>query len=167
MPVVELTEEAFDEVQRVNVKGTFLVSRAVTRHMLERRGGGKIVTIASVAGKRGVARYAAYAASKFALVGFTQSLAAEVGRSGINGNAICPALLPTERALHIAEAVRPEGSTAEDELIAMLDQRAAASPMGRVTEVDDVAKLAAFLSSGESDHMTGLAITVSGGEVMF
>ena len=75
VPLIDLTEEAFDEVQRVNVRGTFLCTRAVARHMVARGGGGKIVVIASTAGKRGMPRYAAYAASKFALVGFTQSVA--------------------------------------------------------------------------------------------
>ena len=79
VPVVYLTEEAFDEVQRINVKGTFLCCRAAARHMIERGGGGRIVIMASTAGKRGVPRYAAYVASKFALVGFTQSLAPRVG----------------------------------------------------------------------------------------
>ena len=69
VPLIELTEEAFDEVQRVNVRGTFLCTRAVARHMVERGGGGKIIIIASTAGKRGMPRYAAYTASKFALVG--------------------------------------------------------------------------------------------------
>ena len=70
VPVVELTEEAFDEVQRINVKGTFLCCRAAARHMIDRDGSGRIIIISSTAGKRGVARFAAYVASKFALCGF-------------------------------------------------------------------------------------------------
>ena len=167
VPVVELSEEAFDEVQRVNVKGTFLCSRAVARHMLERGGGGKIIVISSVAGKRGVAWYAAYSASKFALVGFTQSLAQELGPAGVNVNAICPGLAETERAMHIAEAVRPEGTSAEEQLARMVIERSARTPLGRVTEAGDVASVAAFLASAESDFLTGLALSVSGGDVMF
>ena len=167
VPVVELSEEAFDEVQRVNVKGTFLCSRAVARHMLERGGGGKIIVISSIAGKRGAARYAAYSASKFALVGFTQSLAQELGPAGVNVNAICPGLAETERALHIAEAVRPKGTSAEEQLARMVLDRGAKSPLGRITEASDVASVAAFLASAESDFLTGLAVSVSGGDVMF
>ena len=167
VPVVELTEAAFDEVQRVNVKGTFLCSRAVARHMLERGGGGKIIVISSIAGKRGVARYAAYSASKFALIGFTQSLAQELGPSHVNVNAICPGLAETERAVHIAEAVRPEGTTAEEHLAQMVRERSAANPLGRIAEAEDVARVAAFLASSESDYLTGLAVSVSGGDVMF
>ena len=167
VPVVELSEEAFDEVQRVNVKGTFLCSRAVARHMLERGGGGKIIVISSIAGKRGVAWYAAYSASKFALVGFTQSLAQELGPAGVNVNAICPGLAETERATHIAEAVRPEGTSVEEQLARMVLERSARTPLGRITEVGDVASVAAFLASAESDFLTGLALSVSGGDVMF
>ena len=167
VPVVELSEEAFDEVQRVNVKGTFLCSRAVARHMLERGGGGKIIVISSTAGKRGLAWYAAYSASKFALIGFTQALAHELGPAGVNVNAICPGFAETERALHIAEAVRPEGTNAEEQLARMILDRSAKTPLGRITEAGDVASMAAFLASGESDFLTGLAVSVSGGDVMF
>ena len=167
VPLVELTEEAFDEVQRVNVRGTFLCTRAVARHMIERGGGGKIVTIASTAGKRGMPRYAAYTASKFALVGFTQSVAHELGPHGVNVNAICPGLAETERAAYIADAIKPSGTTAEEQLRGMVSDRTRANPLGRITETEDIAKMAAFLSSGESDYITGLAVSVSGGDVMY
>ena len=167
VPVIELSEEAFDEVQRVNVKGTFLCSRAVARHMVERGGGGKIIVISSIAGKRGAAWYAAYSASKFALIGFTQSLAQELGPAGVNVNAICPGLAETERAMHIAEAVRPEGTSAKEQLARMVLDRRATNPLGRITEAGDVANAAAFLASAEADFLTGLAVTVSGGDVMF
>ncbi len=166
VPLIELTEEAFDDVQRVNVRGTFLCTRAVARHMVERGGGGKVIVIASTAGKRGMPRYAAYTASKFALVGFTQSAAHELGRHGVNVNAICPGLADTERALHIAEAVRPSGVSAAGHLHRMKRDRAEANPMGRITEARDVARMAAFFASSESDYLTGLAVSVSGGDVM-
>lgn len=165
VPLVDLAEEAFDEVQRVNVRGTFLCARAAARHMIE-RGGGKIIIIASTAGKRGMPRYAAYTASKFALVGFTQSVAHELGPHGVNVNAICPGLAETERAAFIADAVRPASETGEAHLRRMVAERAAANPMGRIAETDDVARMAAFLASSESDYLTGLAVSVSGGDVM-
>lgn len=167
VPLVDLTEEAFDEVQRVNVRGTFLCTRAVARHMIERGGGGKIIVIASTAGKRGLPRYAAYTASKFALVGFTQSVAHELGAYGVNVNAICPGLAETERVIHIADAVRPEGKSAEEHLRDMVGERSAANPLGRITETRDIARMAAFLASAESDYLTGLAVSVSGGDVMY
>ncbi len=166
VPLVDLAEEAFDEVQRVNVRGTFLCARAAARHMIERGGGGKIIIIASTAGKRGMPRYAAYAASKFALVGFTQSVAHELGPHKVNVNAICPGLAETERVAFIADAVRDASETDEAHLRRMVAERAAANPMGRITETEDVARMAAFLASSESDYLTGLAVSVSGGDVM-
>ena len=166
VPLVDLTEEAFDEVQRVNVRGTFLCSRAVARHIIERGGGGKIIIIASTAGKRGLPRYAAYTASKFALVGFTQSIAHELGPHGVNVNAICPGLAETERAAFIADAIRPSDATGEEHLRGMVAERAQANPLGRIAETEDVARMAAFLASSESDYLTGLALSVSGGDVM-
>ena len=167
VPLVDLTEEAFDEVQRVNVPGTFLCTRAVARHMIERGGEGKIIIIASTAGKRGMPLYAAYTASKFALVGFTQSVAHELGPHGVNVNAICPGLAETERAAFIADAIRPPGTTAEEQLRGMVTDRTRANPLGRITETEDIARMAAFLASAESDYLTGLAVSVSGGDVMY
>ena len=166
VPVVELTEEAFDEVQRINVKGTFLCCRAAARHMIEREGGGRIIIIASTAGKRGVARFAAYVASKFALVGFTQSLALELGTYQINVNAICPGFAMTERMTEIAGALQSEDESLEEKLAGMHRERADTTPLGRVTETRDIANMAAFLASDQSDYMTGLAISVAGGNVM-
>ena len=165
--LVDLTEEAFDEVQRINVKGTFLCTRAVARHMVQRQGPGKIVNISSTAGKRGLPRYAAYTASKFALVGFTQSVAHELGEHKINVNAICPGLAETERVIHIANAVKPEGTDTDLHLRKMIEQRATVNPLGRITETEDIAKMAAFLCSEEANYLTGLALSVSGGDVMY
>jgi NAD(P)-dependent dehydrogenase (short-subunit alcohol dehydrogenase family) len=165
--LVDLTEEAFDEVQRINVKGTFLCTRAVARHMVQRQGPGKIVNISSTAGKRGLPRYAAYTASKFALVGFTQSVAHELGEYKINVNAICPGLAETERVIHIANAVKPEGTDTDLHLRKMIEQRATVNPLGRITEAEDIAKMAAFLCSEEANYLTGLALSVSGGDVMY
>ncbi|MBO04313.1 MAG: hypothetical protein CL731_04770 [Chloroflexi bacterium] len=166
VPLVELTEEAFDEVQRINVKGTFLCCRAAARHMVGREGGGRIIIISSTAGKRGVARFSAYVASKFALVGFTQSLALELGPNGITVNAICPGFAMTERMTEIAGALRGEDETLEDKLDDMHRERAESTPLGRTTEPQDIANTAAFLASDQSEYMTGLAISVAGGNVM-
>ena len=166
VPVVELDEESWDMVHRVNVKGTFLCSRAVARHMIQRGRGGKIVNISSSKGKQGAPLYAAYSASKFAVVGFTQSLALELARHGINVNAVCPGMADTERIGEIAAATRPEGVSAEDYRRQMLDDRAAQVPLGRVADVADVAGMVAFLASAEVDYLTGLAVSVTGGTQM-
>ena len=166
VPVVELEEEAFDEVMRVNVKGTYLCSQAVARHMIARGGFGKIIIISSGAGKKGIARYAAYCASKFALIGFTQSLAHELAPFNVNVNAICPGLVDSERVDFIAAALVPEGQSAEEHRALMVRERNTRVPLGRIAVGDDIAKTAAFLSSSESDYLTGLSISVSGGSEM-
>ncbi len=166
VPVVELEEDAWDLVQRVNVKGTFLCSRAVAREMIKRGDGGKIIIISSGAGKRGMARYAAYCASKFALIGFTQSLALELAPHRINANAICPGLVDTERIAGIAAALAPEGQTADEYRARMIEERSREIPLGRAALGTDVAVVAAFLASAESDYLTGLSIPVAGGSLM-
>ncbi len=163
---VELEESAFDEVMRVNVRGTYLCSKAVAQHMIGRGGGGKIIVISSGAGKRGRARFAAYCASKFALIGFTQSLAQELGEHKINVNAICPGLVDTERTDFIAGAMVSEGESSEEYRAQWVQERAIATPLGRIAEGDDIARMAAFLSSSEADYLTGLSRSVSGGSEM-
>ena len=165
-PVIELDEHAFDLVQTVNVKGTFLCSRAVARHMVQRGDGGKIINIASTAGKKGHARYAAYCASKFAVIGFTQSLALELAAHNINVNAICPGLVDTDRVLGIASGIKPDEVTAEEYRDGMLKQAGETAPLGRVGQPEDVARTAAWLASEESSYLTGQAIVVSGGSLM-
>ena len=166
VPVVDLEDDAFDEVMRVNVRGTYLCSKAVARHMIQRGAGGKIIVMSSSAGKRGRARFAVYCASKFALIGFTQALAQELGPHRINVNAICPGSVDTERTDAIAAALAPEGDSAEEYRAIMVRERAGAAPLGRVAVGDDIARMAAFLASGEADYLTGLSISVSGGSEM-
>lgn len=166
VPVVDLDEAVWDRVLAVNAKGTFLCSRAVARHMIARGGGGKIVNLSSSAGKKGRERFAAYSASKFAVIGFTQSLALELAEHRINVNAICPGLVDTERVYGIASGLKPENVTTEAHRDVLIEEATSLNPMGRVAQASDIAQAAAYLSSAESDYMTGLAINVSGGMVM-
>ena len=163
VPIVDLEEEAFDEVMRVNVRGTYLVSRAVARHMTARGGGGKIINMSSVMGKRGVAQFATYSASKFAIIGFTQAIAQEMAQHRVNVNAICPGLVDTERVNFAAATLAPDDESTEEYRAMLIADRASRSPMGRIAQTDDVARMAAFLASSESDYITGLSISVSGG----
>lgn len=163
VPVVELEEEAFDLIQRVNVKGTFLCSRAVARHMIARGGGGRIINISSVSGKVGLPKFAAYCASKFAVRGFTQSLALELAPYDITVNAICPGLLATERIDDMAAALAPAGVSATEHRQTMIDKTLANTPLGRMLETTDVAAMAAFLASDEAAFITGSSPTVDGG----
>lgn len=164
--LIDVEEADFDLVQRVNVKGTFLCCKAVCRHMVERGGPGKIVITSSRAGKQGTARYATYCASKFALIGITQSLALEMSPYKVNVNAICPGLVDTERVSYIADALKPEDMSAEDYRQEMLADRARIIPLGRAAQAEDIANTAAFLCSAESDYLTGLSLSVSGGNGM-
>ena len=166
VPVVDLEQEAWDAVYRVNVKGVFLCARAAARRMIDQGKGGKIVNVSSSRGKQGAALYAAYASSKFAVIGFTQSLALELAPHRINVNAVCPGMVDTERIGLIAAAMRPEGESAEEHHARMLRERALQVPLGRVAEAEDVAKTVAFLASPESDYLTGLSISVTGGMQM-
>ncbi len=163
VPVVELEEDAFDLVQRVNVKGTFLCCRAVARHMLQRGDGGTIINISSTSGKYGVARFAAYCASKFAVRGFTQALAQELAPQQITVYAICPGLVATERIDDMASVLAPPGVDPSHHREQMIATSINSVPLGRMTEQDDIAKVAAFLASDQSDFMTGASLTVDGG----
>ena len=171
VPVAELEEAAWDEVQNVNLKGTFLCCRAVSRHMIERGKGGKIINIASIMGKHGRARFAAYCASKFGVIGFTQALAQELAPHQINVNAICPGLTDTERVGYQREVMSSGDISADTwhtsgHRQAYIQQRGRNIPMGRVARPPDVARLAAFLASSQSDYLTGLSINVDGGAEM-
>ena len=171
VPVVELEEKAWDTVHKVNLKGTFLCCRAVARHMINRGRGGRIITMSSMLGKEGSARCAAYAASKFGVIGFTQALAQELAPHHINVNAICPGIINTERVSYIAAALSSEDISGEEWRISgrhaeAMRQRNSEVPLGRVGVGEDVAKTVAFLASSESDYLTGLAINVAGGLVM-
>lgn len=166
VPVVDLEENDWDLVIRVNLKGTFLCGREVARAMIERKAGGKIINMSSISGKRGKASYAAYSSSKFGIHGFTQSLAREAGCHGITVNAICAGLINTGRVSDLAEALAPPGVDSKEFAHDWLKKQAADYPLGRIGEVSDVANLAAFLASSQADWITGALITLDGGNYM-
>jgi NAD(P)-dependent dehydrogenase (short-subunit alcohol dehydrogenase family) len=164
VPVVDLPEEAWDAVLDTNLKGAFLVSKAVARSMLQAKVKGRIVNIASDRSKIGTASLAAYCASKFGLVGFTQSLAMELAPSGITVNAVCPGGVDSERLDYLGR--RGDGEYDEDVRVAEIARRAARNPMGRLTTPHDVAEMVIFLASDGAQYVTGQAINVTGGAVM-
>lgn len=165
--VVDLPEDVWDQVLGVNLKGTFLMSQAISRHMIQRGGGGKIINMSSVSGKVGNAKFAAYCSSKFGVIGFTQSLSREMAEYKVNVNAICPSLVETERVFGMASALKPDEETSteewRDEMVAQVNS---SNPLGRIAQPEDVADVAAFLASSQSDYLTGLAINVAGGSWM-
>jgi NAD(P)-dependent dehydrogenase (short-subunit alcohol dehydrogenase family) len=162
--VVDLAEDAWDTVLDTNLKGTFLCSQAVARTMVERGVRGRIISMSSQWGKKGGARRAAYCASKFGIIGFTQSLAQELAPYGITVNAICPSAIETERLDHLG--LQPDGTVDPHVREQRIKDIGAATPVGRVGRPDDVAEVAAFLAGDAAEYITGQSINVTGGGVM-
>ena len=107
-PILELDPDVFQRVVDVKVRGTYLCTKAVARHLIERGDGGIVVNVASGAGKRGSARTLAYNAANFAMVGMTQSLARELGPHGVNVNCVCPGAVDTSRMDTVRPGERPD-----------------------------------------------------------
>jgi meso-butanediol dehydrogenase / (S,S)-butanediol dehydrogenase / diacetyl reductase len=163
VPVVHLSEEAWDTVLDTNLKGSFLCAKAAATLMLHQKIRGRIINIASDRAKIGTANLAAYCSSKFGLVGFTQSLAMELASAGITVNAICPGGVDSERLDYLGR--QEDGSYDDAKRLERIRQLAAAVPLGRLTRPEDVAELAAFLASDAAEYITGQAINVTGGSV--
>ena len=157
-PLVEIDPADFDRTLRINASGTLHCLQSALRHMTA-QGGGKIVTIASTAGRHESMHQAAYNASKHAVVGLTRCAALEHARDGITVNAICPGFVNTDMLGEFAPHAARAGISVEE----MADRLRARVPMGRFLEAREIADLAVYLSASESDGMTGQAITISGG----
>ena len=158
-PALDTPLEALQAMLRVNVEGTFIVSRTVLPHLIARRMG-SVVNLASWAGKTGPAYFACYSASKFAVIGLTQALAREMAPHGIRVNAICPGIVVETAMRAVIEVQQRRYGLPET------GERAKSIPIGRVSVPDDVARIAAFLASDESAYMTGESINLSGGLLM-
>jgi NAD(P)-dependent dehydrogenase (short-subunit alcohol dehydrogenase family) len=158
--VVDLTEKDWDFNMDVNAKGVFLTNQAAVRRFLASGTKGRIVNTASLAGKTGVPLLAHYAASKFAVIGFTQSLAKEVAANGIRVNAVCPGFVRTSmQEREIVWEAELRGMTPA----AVREEYVALTPLGRMEEPEDVAKAVVFLASDLSGFVTGESINVTGG----
>ena len=156
---VDLTDEAWDLNFDVNARGVFLTNQIAARHFLA-AGHGVIVNVASLAAKVGAPLLAHYSASKFAVIGWTQALARELAPSGIRVNAVCPGFVRTAmQHREVAWEAELRGVTSER----VLADYVAQTPLGRLEEPEDVAKVVVFLASGASGFMTGQGINVAGG----
>lgn len=150
VPVTEITGDDWDRVMKVNLKGVFLCCKAAMPAMMAQHSG-KIINIASVAGKRGggLLGNSAYSASKGGVIAFTKSLAREAGAYGINVNAITPAFTDTD----MTKGIDPDKKAFIVKMV----------PLGRVGQPEDIAGAAVFLASSLSDYMTGEMMDVDGG----
>jgi meso-butanediol dehydrogenase/(S,S)-butanediol dehydrogenase/diacetyl reductase len=161
-PFDQMTEAQFDRMMSVNVKGVVLVTQAALPE-LRARGGGAVVNIASISGKTGRAFTAGYAASKFAVVGLTQALAAELGPANIRVNAVCPGLL---RTTMWTDGVAPARASS---LGVPVDQAfdtfvRQTTPLGREQTPEDIGEAVVYLCRAE--NVTGIALNVAGGVEM-
>ena len=160
--VKDLPEEVWDEVLTINLKGTFLCSKAVLPTMIEQQYG-RIITISSIAGKQGEAAGSAYCSSKFGQIGFTQALALEVARDNITVNAICPGPIPTRLGEYgIREDAKLRGQDPDEFRKWFLDR----TPFGVQGTPEQVAKMAVFVASDDCDFATGSAFNCNGGIIM-
>jgi meso-butanediol dehydrogenase/(S,S)-butanediol dehydrogenase/diacetyl reductase len=155
----EISEMAWDRVMAVNAKGTFFCCQLVAPHMMTRRRG-RIINIASQAGITGQPYMAHYVASKFAVVGLTQSLALELGPYGITVNAICPGDVATDMHTQVSQALSELHGLSRESFVA---QAIARCPLGRLGTPQDVADAVLFLASEAGGFITGEALNASGG----
>ncbi len=149
--VLRMSEEAWDAVLNVNLKGAFLVTQAAAKIMIKQRYG-RIINIASTSGLVGNPGQANYVASKAGIIGLTKTVARELGSRGITANAIAPGFVETEMTKNLPEAVKES----------FLNN----APLKRFGKPEDIASAVAFLASEESSYITGQVIGVDGGLTM-
>jgi 3-hydroxybutyrate dehydrogenase len=162
-PLLKTDDELWHRLLAVNLSGTFYCTRAALPAMLG-NGWGRIINVASIAGKTGAPYIAAYSASKHGVLGLTRSVALEVASKGITANAICPGYVDTDMTTRgIENITKKTGRPAEEALDAIKKM----SPQNRLVTSDEVAALALLLASEEGRGINGQAINVDGGTVLF
>ncbi|WP_284037544.1 3-oxoacyl-[acyl-carrier-protein] reductase [Neobacillus sp. 114] len=149
--LMRMKEEEWDDVLNINLKGVFLVTKAVTRQMMKQRVG-RIINISSVVGESGNPGQANYVAAKAGVIGLTKTTAKELASRNITVNAIAPGFITTDMTDKLPEDVKAE----------MLKQ----IPLARLGEPKDIAKAATFLASDDSAYITGQTLHINGGMVM-
>jgi len=149
--LMRMSEEEFDAVVRVNLKGTWLMTKTITRPMMKQRYG-RVINLSSVVGMMGNAGQSNYAAAKAGIIGFTKSIARELAPRNITVNAIAPGFIRTAMTAGLPEAV-------QNGFLAQI-------PLGRFAEPGEVAELALFLASDAASYITGQVIGINGGMYM-
>ncbi len=150
--LLRMKDDEWDSVIDTNLRGTYLLTKAVLRPMMRARRG-RIITITSVVGLLGNAGQANYAAAKAGLIGFTKSVAREMASRGITANAIAPGFVETDITAGLSDSVR--------------EAALAAIPLGRWAQPEEVAQVVAFLCSDAAAYITGQTLAVDGGMTMY
>ena len=148
--LLRMSAEEWDAVLDLNLRGTFLVTKAAMRPMMKQRGG-RVVNVASIAGVVGNAGQANYSAAKAGIIGFTKTVAREMASRNITVNAVAPGFVPTDLTDPLPQDVK-------DALLKQI-------PLGRFGSVEDIANAIAFLASDEASYITGQVLIVDGGMV--
>ena len=161
-PLHKITLDEWNRVLAVNVTGTFLCTQAFVPGMVE-RGWGRVVNVASIAGKTGAKYIAAYSASKHAVLGFTRSVAAEVAASGVTVNAVCPGYVDSDMTREAVDRIAGKaGLSREKALQSLLDM----SPQKRLIEPEEVAHTVLWLCGDAARSVNGEAIVMDGGALL-
>ncbi|MGN5631829.1 3-oxoacyl-ACP reductase FabG [Streptomyces sp. AC154] len=157
----DITDELWYDVIDTNLNSVFLVTREVLKNGgLTGTGGGRIINIASTAGKQGVLLGAPYSASKHGVVGFTKALGRELAPSGVTVNAVCPGYVETPMAQRVRQGYAAAWDTTED---VVQEQFEAKIPLGRYSTPEEVAGLVGYLASASAASITAQALNVCGG----
>ena len=164
--MIHVTDRGLSQTLDVNLKGTFFGMQAAARQFIAQGGGGRIINIASQAGKLAWPLLSAYVASKFGIIGITQVAAKELGSQGITVNAVCPGTVDTPLSASSdgvwSMYARYYGITEDEVKASTLSQ----IPLGRFQTPEDVGNMVAFLASDRGGYLTGTAISATGGQTM-
>jgi 3-oxoacyl-[acyl-carrier protein] reductase len=163
-PVIDLSEEDWKQILDINLNGTFLVAKAVAKHMVASQNPGKVVLIASLGGVKGMAGSAGYSASKFGVIGLAKSLALELAKYKINVNVINPGSVDTNLrdGLH-KEMAKADGISIDEARQKDYQKLISGIPLGRMADPAEIADLVLFLVSNQSRYITAEYINISGG----
>ncbi len=161
-PFLECSEELWDKTMNINLKGSFNGCQTAIKRMVKQNSG-VILNMSSQSGKKGGAQYTAYCATKFGVIGLTQSLAAEFAENNIRVNALCPGVVFTPLWDAMIGDYAAKRDMKVEEVKPYFEKRI---PLQRLCSIEDIAKTAVFYASDDASYMTGQSINITGGTIM-